>query len=95
MGTLVAPERSVLRTQASQNAQNSARTRPNKKGKNAAKKRAGGFGGAAAPLRGPGGESRKNLPGNPPSISSWLLVFQNAAGTQPERWNLERVFQGD
>ena len=34
-----------------------------------------------------------SLRGNLPSISSWLPVFQNAAGTQPERWNLERVFQ--
>ena len=48
--SLVDPERSVLRTQASQNAQNAARTQPNKKGQNRPeKKRAGGFGGAAAP----------------------------------------------
>ena len=48
---------------------------------------------AAAPPTCPGGESPRNLPpGNLPGISSGL-VFQNAAGTQPERWNLERVFQ--
>ena len=46
------------------------------------------------PVGCPGGDSSKHLrPGSLPIISSWLPVFQNAAGTQPERWKPERASQ--
>ena len=89
--SLVASERSVLRTQTSQNGTERA---PTKKVEFPEYLWGGGvLEGAAAPLR-----KCRQPPRTPPSHEAapfQAARFKNAARTQPEHWNLEPVSQGD